>query len=87
MKIGHGRHYQDVPPIRGVYRGPAVSDLSATVQMTRMNGDCAGVSSAQALLTRSSASSSSAALKAPSIRVLILPSSSITNSHGSVGSP
>ncbi len=39
VKIGHGRHYQDVPPIRGVYRGPAASELSATVQMTRMNGD------------------------------------------------
>ena len=39
VKIGHGRHYQDVPPIRGVYRGPATSDLSATVQMTRMTGD------------------------------------------------
>ncbi len=39
VKIGHGRHYQDVAPIRGVYRGPAASELSAGVQMTRMNGD------------------------------------------------
>jgi transglutaminase-like putative cysteine protease len=39
VKIGHGRHYQDVPPIRGVYRGPATSELSAGVQMTRLNGD------------------------------------------------
>lgn len=38
VKIGHGRFYQDVPPIRGVYRGPAISELSAGVQMTRMNG-------------------------------------------------
>ena len=22
VKIGHGRHYSDVPPIKGVYRGP-----------------------------------------------------------------
>ncbi len=39
VKIGHGRHYQDVPPIRGVYRGPANSELSATVQMTRLDDD------------------------------------------------
>ena len=24
VKIGHGRHYADVPPIKGVYRGAAV---------------------------------------------------------------
>ena len=39
VKIGHGRAYQDVAPIRGVYRGPAASDLAASVQMTRLNGD------------------------------------------------
>lgn len=38
VKIGHGRSYQDVPPIRGVYRGPAVSDLHTNVKMTRVNG-------------------------------------------------
>ena len=27
MKIGHGRHYADVPPIKGVYRGAAGSEL------------------------------------------------------------
>jgi transglutaminase-like putative cysteine protease len=39
VKIGHGRHYQDVAPIRGVYRGPATSDLSSNVEMRRLNGD------------------------------------------------
>ena len=35
VKIGHGRHYRDVPPIKGVYRGMAGSELSASVRMTR----------------------------------------------------
>jgi len=35
VKIGHGRHYSDVPPVRGVYRGHANADLTATVRMTR----------------------------------------------------
>jgi transglutaminase-like putative cysteine protease len=39
VKIGHGRSYQDVPPIRGVYRGPAVAELTAGVEMRRLNGD------------------------------------------------
>lgn len=38
VKIGHGRHYGDVPPIRGVYRGPANSTLEASVTMTRVDG-------------------------------------------------
>ena len=41
VKIGHGRSYQDVAPIRGVYRGPAISELSAAVQMTRLIDDAA----------------------------------------------
>ncbi|MGA2926144.1 MAG: transglutaminase family protein [Solirubrobacteraceae bacterium] len=36
VKIGHGRHYADVPPIKGVYRGLASSQLEATVTMTRL---------------------------------------------------
>jgi transglutaminase-like putative cysteine protease len=36
VKIGHGRHYADVPPIKGVYRGLASSELEATVTMTRL---------------------------------------------------
>jgi len=35
VKIGHGRHYADVPPIKGVYRGGAGADLRASVRMTR----------------------------------------------------
>jgi transglutaminase-like putative cysteine protease len=37
VKIGHGRFYQDVPPIRGVYQGAAGADLRASVQMTRLD--------------------------------------------------
>jgi len=36
VKIGHGRHYSDVPPIKGVYRGVAEAKLKATVTMTRL---------------------------------------------------
>jgi transglutaminase-like putative cysteine protease len=39
VKIGHGRNYQDVPPIRGVYRGPAAEHLDVAVSMHRVNGD------------------------------------------------
>jgi transglutaminase-like putative cysteine protease len=35
VKIGHGRHYADVPPIKGVYRGIAHAKLEASVTMTR----------------------------------------------------
>ncbi len=38
VKIGHGRHYADVPPIKGVYRGSANSVLEASVTMTRSEG-------------------------------------------------
>ncbi len=38
VKIGHGRHYADVPPIKGVYRGAANSTLEASVTMTRGDG-------------------------------------------------
>ncbi|MBO0769556.1 MAG: transglutaminase family protein [Solirubrobacterales bacterium] len=38
VKIGHGRHYSDVPPIKGVYRGMAESSLDASVTMTRLEG-------------------------------------------------
>jgi transglutaminase-like putative cysteine protease len=36
VKIGHGRHYPDVPPIKGVYRGAATAALEASVTMTRL---------------------------------------------------
>ena len=37
VKIGHGRHYADVPPIKGVYRGAANAELDARVTMTRLD--------------------------------------------------
>jgi transglutaminase-like putative cysteine protease len=37
VKIGHGRHYPDVPPIKGVYRGTATATLDAGVTMTRLD--------------------------------------------------
>jgi transglutaminase-like putative cysteine protease len=40
VKIGHGRHYRDVPPIKGVYRGTATAKLEASVRMHRT--DAAG---------------------------------------------
>ncbi len=37
VKIGHGRHYGDVPPIRGVYRGSAPgAEHDVKVRMTRL---------------------------------------------------
>jgi transglutaminase-like putative cysteine protease len=39
VKIGHGRHYPDVPPIKGVYRGVANATLEASVTMTRLERD------------------------------------------------
>jgi transglutaminase-like putative cysteine protease len=36
VKIGHGRHYADVPPIKGIYRGSASAALTASVTMTRL---------------------------------------------------
>jgi transglutaminase-like putative cysteine protease len=38
VKIGHGRHYNDIPPIKGVYRGGANATLEASVHMTRVDG-------------------------------------------------
>jgi len=38
VKIGHGRHYADVPPTKGVYRGAAEAMLEASVRMTRTSG-------------------------------------------------
>jgi len=42
VKIGHGRFYADVPPVKGVYRGRAASELHATVTMTRLDPQAAG---------------------------------------------
>ena len=40
VKIGHGRHYADVPPVKGVFRGAASAELDASVRMQRT--DAAG---------------------------------------------
>jgi transglutaminase-like putative cysteine protease len=37
VKIGHGRHYADLPPVKGVYRGAASSRMEAKVTMTRVD--------------------------------------------------
>lgn len=36
VKIGHGRAYSDVPPIRGVFRGNSRSEVDVSVTMTRL---------------------------------------------------
>jgi transglutaminase-like putative cysteine protease len=36
VKIGHGRAYSDVPPIKGVYRGLGGADLNVVVKMQRL---------------------------------------------------
>ncbi|MGI8802004.1 MAG: transglutaminase family protein [Solirubrobacteraceae bacterium] len=36
VKIGHGRHYPDVPPIKGVFRGGS-AELETSVRMTRVD--------------------------------------------------
>jgi transglutaminase-like putative cysteine protease len=37
VKIGHGRFYADVPPIKGVYMGLASAELAATVTISRLD--------------------------------------------------
>lgn len=39
VKIGHGRYYADVPPIKGVYRGKDRSDHEVTVTMVDLEKD------------------------------------------------
>jgi transglutaminase-like putative cysteine protease len=39
VKIGHGRHYTDVPPVKGVFRGAAGAELEASVRMQRTDVD------------------------------------------------
>ena len=38
VKIGHGRNYGDVPPVKGVYRSGAGAELSASMRMQRTDG-------------------------------------------------
>jgi transglutaminase-like putative cysteine protease len=37
VKIGHGRFYSDVPPVKGLYMGGAASELNAAVTMSRLD--------------------------------------------------
>jgi len=37
VKIGHGRFYADVPPVKGLYLGGANSELMAAVTMSRLD--------------------------------------------------
>ncbi len=37
VKIGHGRFYADVPPVKGLYLGGASSRLTASVTMSRLD--------------------------------------------------
>lgn len=37
VKVGHGRFYSDVPPVKGLYMGGASSELTANVQMSRLD--------------------------------------------------
>jgi len=37
VKIGHGRDYDDVPPLRGVYTGPPQATLDVGVEMRRLS--------------------------------------------------
>jgi transglutaminase-like putative cysteine protease len=41
VKIGHGRRYDDIPPIKGVFRGGSGSKMESSVRMTR--ADASGV--------------------------------------------
>jgi transglutaminase-like putative cysteine protease len=37
VKIGHGRDYDDVPPLRGIFSGPGAHELEVSVEMRRMS--------------------------------------------------
>ena len=37
VKIGHGRFYADVPPVKGLFRGETTSELAASVTMSRLD--------------------------------------------------
>jgi len=37
VKVGHGRFYADVPPVKGLYMGGATSQLNAWVTMSRLD--------------------------------------------------
>ena len=35
VRVGYGRDYNDVPPLRGVYAGPGISELIVSVEITK----------------------------------------------------
>jgi transglutaminase-like putative cysteine protease len=37
VKIGHGRFYADIPPVKGLFMGGAKSELTAAVTMSRLD--------------------------------------------------
>ena len=37
VKVGHGRFYADVPPVKGLYMGHTASQLTAAVTMSRLD--------------------------------------------------
>lgn len=41
VKIGHGRDYDDVPPLKGVFSGPPEHDLDVAVHMRRTQAQAA----------------------------------------------
>ena len=44
VKIGHGRDYDDVLPLRGLYHGPFHHELEVSVRMPRLaTGESWGV--------------------------------------------
>jgi transglutaminase-like putative cysteine protease len=42
VKIGHGRDYDDVPPIRGVYAGPGAPEVEVSVEIRKSTGAAPG---------------------------------------------
>ena len=41
IKIGHGRDYDDVPPLKGVFSGPQAHELEVTVELRRSQSQAA----------------------------------------------
>jgi hypothetical protein len=52
VKIGHGRDYDDVPPIRGVYAGPGSPEATVSVEIRKSSGAPPGRPEPQAVLRR-----------------------------------
>lgn len=52
VKIGHGRDYDDVPPIRGVYAGSGKPGIDVTVEIRRASGAPPGRPEPPAVLRR-----------------------------------